>query len=220
MNDVAERIRSRMDELGIKQVDLINAQVASKGTISLWLSGGSTPSGSRLVNLANTLKKSEAWILTGQSDTHRRFDDNVSAEPFSYVGKAPVLSWVQAGVWTSMDNVELTENIEYLPLVPNAGRNSFYLIVRGISNSPYYSDGEYICIDPDVSFDDLQTGDMVVVRMNNEATFKAFVRSENKCFLKALNKEWSPNIMELTEGCMLIGKYVGSFKKAIKHNLD
>ena len=56
IESVADRITKRMKELGIKQVDLINKKVASKGTISLWLSGGSIPSGDRLVKLSNELK--------------------------------------------------------------------------------------------------------------------------------------------------------------------
>ena len=53
IESVADRIDKRMKELKIKQVDLINKKVASKGTISLWLSGGSIPSGDRLVKLSN-----------------------------------------------------------------------------------------------------------------------------------------------------------------------
>ena len=219
METVADRIRRRMDELGIKQIDLINKKVASKGSISLWLSGGAVPSKERLVNLAKELLVTEAWLLTGEGDINSRFDNNIDIKSIASVTYAPVISWVQAGVWTGMENIELTGNEEMLPLVPGAGKRSFYLIVKGISNAPFYVDGERICIDPDYCIDDIQTGDMIVVKNGNEATFKALLRSENRLFLKALNKDWQPNIMPVEDGCVFVGKYVGSFKPATRHVL-
>lgn len=216
---VADRIKKRMDELKIKQVDLINKNVASKGTISLWLSGGAEPTRERLVRLAEELQTTEKWILSGQGDTFGRLDNNIDLNPIATVGYAPVISWVQAGVWTGMENIELTGGEEKLPLVPGAGSRSFYLKVKGISNAPYFLDEERICIDPDICFDDIQTGEMIVVRKGNEATFKALLRSENRLYLKALNKEWQPNIMPIEEDCVYIGKYVGSFKPAERYNL-
>jgi len=216
---VASRIRQRMDELGIKQVDLINKKVASKGTISLWLSGGAEPTRERLVRLSEELKTTEKWILTGHDDTIRRFDSNIDLNPIASVIYAPVISWVQAGIWTGMDSVELTGDEEKLPLVPGAGARSFYLKIRGISNAPFFLEDERICIDPDICFDDIQTGEMIVVRRGSEATFKALLRSENNLYLKALNKEWQPNVMPIDEDCIYIGKYVGSFKPAERFSL-
>lgn len=218
VDTVAERIKSRMLELGIKQVDLINKGVASKGSISLWLSGGAVPSRERLVKLAKELHTSEAWILMGGSNRSSRTDQNVDLIPVATVSMAPVLSWVQAGVWTSMESVEFDGTEESLPLVPGASDKSFYLIVRGISNSPYYSEGEYICIDPTYCIDDIQTGEMVVVSRGGDATFKALIHSENQIYLKALNKDWQPNIMNLDDECEFVGKYVGSFKPPIRHH--
>lgn len=215
---VADRIRMRMDELGIKQVDLINKEVASKGSISLWLSGGAVPSKERLVNLAKELKTSESWILTGEGDVNSRIDRSIDTNPVATVGTAPVLSWVQAGAWTGMENVEFTGTEEHIPLVPGASSKSFYLIVRGISNAPYYNEGELICIDPTFPLEDVQTGEMVVVRRGSDATFKALVHSENRMFLKALNKEWQPNIMPIDEECVYVGKYVGSLKPPVRHH--
>ncbi len=208
----------RMGELGIKQVDLINKKVASRGSISLWLSGGAVPSGERLVKLAKELKTTESWIITGEGVKDTQLDANVELTPIATVETAPVLSWVQAGEWTGMENVELTGTEEKLPLVPGASKKSFYLIVRGISNSPFYNEGERICIDPNYCIDDIQTGEMVVVRCGDSATFKALVHSENKMYLKALNKDWEPNIMPITDDCILVGKYVGSLKPPVRHH--
>lgn len=219
METIADRIVNRMNELKIKPKDLDDKKVASKGTISLWMSGGSTPTGDRLLRLAKELKTTEKWILSGD-DIYSRIDESVTQIPLASVTCAPVLSWVQAGAWTRMEDIELTGNEETLPLVPGAGKRSFYLAVRGISNSPFYNEGEKICIDPDIKIDDIETGDMVVVRCLNIATFRALLRDENSIYLKALNDEWKPNITEFNEECVLVGKYMGSFKPPIKHTFN
>ncbi|WP_218948667.1 S24 family peptidase [Acinetobacter sp. YH16031] len=216
---VADRIDKRMKELKIKQVDLINKKVASKGTISLWLSGGAVPSGERLVKLSNELKVDAAWILTGQGNINDRLDNNVDLNPLATVIYAPVISWVQAGDFTDMESISNLAECEKLPLVPGAGRRSFYLEVKGLSNAPYFEEGEKICIDPDYQLEDIQTGEMVVVKCNDTATFKALISESNGYFLKPLNPNWNEQVIPLNEDCMLVGKYVGSFKPAKKFNL-
>ncbi|WP_218949846.1 MULTISPECIES: S24 family peptidase [unclassified Acinetobacter] len=216
---VADRIDKRMKELKIKQVDLINKKVASKGTISLWLSGGAVPSGERLVKLSNELKVDAAWILTGQGSINDQLDNNVDLNPLATVIYAPVISWVQAGDFTDMESISNLAECEKLPLVPGAGRKSFYLEVKGLSNAPYFEEGEKICIDPDYQLEDIQTGEMVVVKCNDTATFKALISESNGYFLKPLNPNWNEQVIPLNEDCMLVGKYVGSFKPAKKFNL-
>lgn len=216
---VADRIDKRMKELKIKQVDLINKKVASKGTISLWLSGGSVPSGERLVKLSNELKVDAAWILTGQGGMNDRFDNNVDLNHVATVIYAPVISWVQAGDFTDMGSISNLAECEKLPLVPGAGKRSFYLEVKGLSNAPYFEEGEKICIDPDYQLEDIQTGEMIVVKCNDTATFKALISESNGYFLKPLNPNWTEQVIPLNEDCMLVGKYVGSFKPAKKFNL-
>lgn len=217
---VADRIDKRMKELKIKQVDLIKRKVASKGTISLWLSGGSIPSGERLVKLSNELKVDAAWILTGQGEMNSRLDNSVDLNPIYTVSYAPVISWVQAGDFTNMESIANLSECEMLPLVPGAGRRSFYLEVKGLSNAPYFEEGEKICIDPDWQLEDIQTGEMIVVKCNDTATFKALISESNGYYLKPLNPNWGEKIIPLNEECILVGKYVGSFKPAKKFNLS
>lgn len=130
IESVADRITKRMKELGIKQVDLINKKVASKGTISLWLSGGAVPSGERLVKLSNELNVDAAWILTGQGKMSDRFDNSVDLSSVATVTYAPVISWVQAGDFTDMESISNLAECEKLPLVPGAGKKAFIWRLR------------------------------------------------------------------------------------------
>ena len=57
---------------------------------------------------------------------------------------------------------------------------------------------------------------MVVVRCDDEATFKALVREPNRMYLQALNPNFQPNIIPLKENCIYKGKYIGKFEPSKK----
>ena len=121
---------------------------------------------------------------------------------------APVLSWVQAGVFTSVQAVDMSQVEEWLPL-PEECTNCFYLKVQGISNNPDFLEGDYILVDPDVYYSDMQSGDMIVVRRLEDATFKKLViETDGSRYLQALNPNFQPNIIPLDEDCHFVGQVV------------
>lgn len=65
MTHISDRIIQRMKELGLRQAEIVEATGATKGAVSKWVAGTNTPTGSRLVQLANVLKTTENWLLTG-----------------------------------------------------------------------------------------------------------------------------------------------------------
>ncbi|MBY8907963.1 LexA family transcriptional regulator, partial [Acinetobacter baumannii] len=84
---------------------------------------------------------------------------------------APVLSWVQAGNFTNVESVDMSQVTEWFPL-PDDCEKCFYLKVRGVSNEPDFVEGDYIVVDPTVYYSDMQSGDIIVVRKDKDATFK------------------------------------------------
>lgn len=68
-NPVAARIRSRMLELELGGVDLVNTTSATKGAVSKWVRGGAIPSQPFLAKLAVVLETTPNWILYGE-DAH------------------------------------------------------------------------------------------------------------------------------------------------------
>ncbi|WP_252727840.1 S24 family peptidase [Acinetobacter sp. Ac_5812] len=147
----------------------------------------------------NDFKKSE--ILENRN---KFFDNNVVPVTTKLL---PVLSWVQAGTMTAMEPTNLTDVIDWQPpLSLDDPDGCFYLRVVGVSNSPVYIEGDLILVDPGVYFDDLVSGDLVVVRNNTDATFKKLIiESDNRKYLQALNPEWKPNIIEFEDGMVLVG---------------
>lgn len=220
MASAADRINKRMIELGLSQADVMRGTGAGRATVSGWINGSNSPSAKYMESLAKVLKTTSSWILNGQDQKVDQLDNNVDLNPLATVIYAPVISWVQAGDFTDMESISNLAECEKLPLVPGAGRKSFYLEVKGLSNAPYFEEGEKICIDPDYQLEDIQTGEMVVVKCNDTATFKALISESNGYFLKPLNPNWNEQVIPLNEDCMLVGKYVGSFRPAKKFNLS
>ena len=67
MQSTSDRIAQRMNELGLQHKDLVAATGASKGTVTNWISGVNAPTGERLIKLAQALKTTSSWLLTGNS---------------------------------------------------------------------------------------------------------------------------------------------------------
>lgn len=220
MTSTTDRINQKMKELGLSQADVMRGTGAGRATVSGWINGSNAPSAKYLELLAKTLKTTSSWILNGKEDLSRRLDNSVSMDLIATVTYAPVISWVQAGDFTDMESISNLAECEKLPLVPGAGKRSFYLEVKGLSNAPYFEEGEKICIDPDYQLCDIHTGEMIVVKCNDTATFKALISESNGYYLKPLNPNWSEQVIPLNEDCVLVGKYVGSFKPSRKFNLS
>lgn len=92
MQTTSDRIAQRMKELGLQHKDLVAATGASKGTVTNWISGVNNPTGKRLVQLAQALKTTSSWLLTGNStpeftqvepwDSNTPLDDDEIEIPF------------------------------------------------------------------------------------------------------------------------------------------
>lgn len=67
MNTVADRIKFKMHELHLKQVDIYQRIDVSRSTASSWVNGTSTPAGKNLEKLASILRTTPEWILFGVS---------------------------------------------------------------------------------------------------------------------------------------------------------
>lgn len=92
MQTTSDRIAQRMKELGLQHKDLVAATGASKGTVTNWISGVNNPTNKRLVELAQALKTTPSWLLTGNStpeftqvepwDSNTPVDDDEVEIPF------------------------------------------------------------------------------------------------------------------------------------------
>ena len=122
---------------------------------------------------------------------------------------APVLSWVQAGTMTNVQAVDMSQVEEWLPIPDGDCEKCFYLKVQGLSNYPEFHEGDYILVDPSLPFSDMKSGDIIVVRRFDDATFKRLViEPDGTKYLQAINPEFRPNIILLDQDCEFVGEVV------------
>lgn len=148
-------------------------------------------------------------------DHGTEIESNVNNSPPAEPKLVPVISWVQAGSWTSIDSVlSETHFEEWLPSNPKCGKNGYGLIVIGESMLPDFRPHDRIYVNPDFQISDLKTGDLVIVACDGEteATFKKLIVESNGMYLEPLNPKWHVKIIELREGCKLVGKVVGLYR--------
>lgn len=205
---IGQRIRALRRAKKMTQAQLAKVAGVSSPAVTEWEKDSYLPKAASLEAMANLFQVTTEHLLTGEGRTEpeNKIISNVAKVN---ARMAPVLSWVQAGNWTNIEAVNLDGIDEWLPLPEDECSNCFFLKVQGLSNFPDFLEGDYIVVDPDVYFGDMQSGDMIVVRRGDDATFKKLViETDGTKYLQALNPEFKPNILAIDEQCIFIGQVV------------
>lgn len=211
--DFAHRLKELMEKEGspIKTVNQLKDTIGVTYEMARrYTLGTAKPREEKLQTLANSFNIDISYL-----DHGTRSETNVSS-PFPVAGRlVPVISWVQAGTWTSTDGVPAgTQFEEWLPPNSKCGKHGYGLEVIGESMLPDFRPHDKIYVNPDFQISDLKTGDLVIVACDGEteATFKKLIVESNGMYLEPLNPKWLEKIMELREGCKLVGKVVGLYR--------
>ncbi|GLX85089.1 hypothetical protein tloyanaT_13410 [Thalassotalea loyana] len=149
-----DKLKSRMKELGIKQVDLVRKTGKSKTSVSRWMRG-SIPRGKALIDLAEMLSVSTEWLV-GDTEINRSIEwkwkgseeldhqakiPAANILPIAFVNK-DTLSWEMTGDVTlsasSNSASILQDDNDYIVLDSDfmqqlgisPGRGDLYCIVR------------------------------------------------------------------------------------------
>lgn len=213
METLGTRLKNQRKYKKLTQQKVADAVGVSKTSVIYWEKDENLPKHDSLMALAQILGVNPDYLLYGKEN--ESLNKNVIA-PFPISGRlVPVISWVQAGAWTTVDSVPIgTQFKEWLPPNPKCGKNGYGLIVVGESMFPDFRPGDKIYVNPDFQISDLKTGDLVIVSCTGEteATFKKLIVESNGMYLEPLNPKWHEKIIELQEGCKLIGKVVGLYR--------
>lgn len=203
MKNFNERSKERRSALGLTQLQLAKKVGVSSVTISQWESGDYSPKGKNLYKLAEALKCSPDWLLYGKEIGTQ----NISPGP-DIKGFFPLISWVQAGAWAAIEEINSLE-AERFPCPVSCSAKTFVLKVQGVSMEPTFRDGDLIFVDPEVEW---RHGAYVVARLNdqNEATFKQLVIEGSHKFLKPLNPNWPEQLIPINGNCEIVGVVIFS----------
>lgn len=132
--------------------------------VSKWFNAETLPTQANIYVLADFLEVTKEWLTYG--------DKNASIEKIEKQRFYPLLSPVQAGLWTDIRSLDGFDGYEMIPSIVVASENSFYLRIEGKSMLPRFNEGDLVLIDPDI----MPTPGKFVAAINgnNEATFKQY----------------------------------------------
>lgn len=212
METLGTRLKALRKTKKVTQQQVADAIGVSKTSVIYWEKDENLPKHDSLMALASTLGVTSDYLLNGKNAS---IDNNVGV-PFPLTGRlVPVISWVQAGAWTSVDSVPAgTQFDEWLPPNPKCGKNGYGLTVVGESMLPDFRPADKIYVNPDFQTNDLKTGDLVIVSCEGdlEATFKKLIVESGNMYLQPLNPDWPEKTIPLVDGCKLVGKVVGLYR--------
>lgn len=219
MTTLGENLKKIRKAKKMTQKELAQKSGVKQSVISDLETGNAKSTGS-ILELANALGVTAEELKKGV------FDETSLTNVATVVPRmAPVLSWVQAGTMTNVQAVDMSQVEEWLPIPDGDCEKCFYLKVQGLSNYPEFHEGDYILVDPTLPFSDMNSGDIIVVRKFDDATFKRLViEPDGTKYLQAINPEFKPNIIPLDQDCEFVGevvdciRYVYRAKKKLRKN--
>lgn len=200
MKTISDIRRENLDALA-RQLGSVDAVAAASSTSPVYLSqiknqaldsktGKPRQMGSALARkLEVGCGKPSGWM-----DTDHRSPPNVEPGP-DVKGVYPLLSSVQAGMWTELCASFTREDAQdWHPSTKSLGPCGYMLRVKGRSmenpgGSPSFTEGMILHVNPDL---DPAPGMYVIVRRScsDEATFKRYIHIDGIPYLEAINPDW------------------------------
>ncbi|MDC9527577.1 S24 family peptidase [Pseudoalteromonas sp. Angola-30] len=194
-----------MNTLGVKGSELARQLGTGRASVSHWRTGQVVPSSENLLKLSKALRCNARWLASGVGTP----EGNVELELGPDLrGKAPLISWVQAGKWKEIDMESLRQSdTVFYQHTANVSDDSFALRVKGDSMTSFNGgksipEGSVIIVDPNVP---AEHGKVVVARLedSDEATLKQLVIDGGAKYLKPFNNSYPT--LPINGNCTIIG---------------
>ncbi|HCD15493.1 LexA family transcriptional regulator [Shewanella sp.] len=197
--NLGTRVKKRRNELGLTQSQLAEAISTSQQTVQS-IEAGLVENPRKLKEIAEALQTTPEFLRFGIGEMDNA---TVVASAGNYL---PLISLVQAGVWTEIQELPPLD-VELYPCPIKCSQHSFIVKVEGESMLPRFEEGDLIYVDPEAQ---VENGSYVVARLDdeNQATFKQLIIDGNKKYLKALNPDWPNKFVEINGNCTIVGKVV------------
>lgn len=146
-------------------------------------------------------------------------DSGAGERPF-VKGQVPLISWLQAGQWRQVSDIQSVGDADrWLPCPAAHGPRTFALQVPGLSmHNPAerhsFNDGDIIFVDPDR---DAVHKSLIVAKLAGapEATFKQLLIEGSQRFLMALNPSWPERIFAIDGSAEICGVAIAKYESLI-----
>lgn len=187
--DFSVNIKEWRQKTGVSQKELSDVSGISQGSISRIERGVQS---NLTAETFRRLGEAMMRLAPGSMDPYDAFlqEEVLPLPKWNYSRPLPVLSWVQAGNWTEMqDQVAAGYSSEGEPVITdkNVSQQAFALKVQGKSMEPRFFEGDVIIVDPNL---ECRTGDLCVARINDQTTFKRFHETPAEIRLEPLNDKY------------------------------
>lgn len=175
MNTLGERLSKLRAEKKLSREALGKKIGVTKTSIKNWEDDANQPKVEYLQALADFFGVGFAWLSTGDKPTKAEqppeWDNNVSPVSHSQLRRAPIINWVQAGVFTEIAD-SCYDEWEYF-VDKGFSDTVYWLRVQGDSMSPEFKKGELLLVDQDRQ---PKAGDYVIALEYDQdrATFKKY----------------------------------------------
>lgn len=213
---LAENIDFLMKEKGLNAYQLHAVANIPQSTTFRILNGETkSPSDRTVEKYAQYFGYSAKELRYSRIFTEDVVDINKS---FEITDKMPVISWVQAGDWSLSEPVmdyDTAANCDWIPKPDYMSNKSFALEIKGNSMQPFFQEGDYVLVEPNVDESKLRDGDLIIAHCDDEggATFKKIVINANgyDYYLAPLNSNWHTQEYRPHTECRLIGLVLGQY---------
>lgn len=206
--DFAKRLDIACKQKGLPEkgrgTQLASVCKVTPKAVSKWLNAETMPSTANIYLLAKFLAVTPEWLTYGIG--------NVIPAAIGTT-KVPLISYVQAGAWTGIDDFrETCGDYEYILTDLDVSGDAFALKIKGDSMEPEFIEGDIVIIDPKV---EPHAGEFVAaINGDYEATFKKYRLLEDldeygrqHFELVPLNPDWH-SMSSLKQEIRIIGTMV------------
>lgn len=206
--DFAKRLDIACKQKGLPEkgrgTQLASVCKVTPKAVSKWLNAETMPSTANIYLLAKFLAVTPEWLTYGIG--------NVIPAAIGTT-KVPLISYVQAGAWTGIDDFrETCGDYEYILTDLDVSGDAFTLKIKGDSMEPEFIEGDIVIIDPKV---EPHAGEFVAaINGDYEATFKKYRPLEDldeygrqHFELVPLNPDWH-SMSSLKQEIRIIGTMV------------
>lgn len=192
MND---RIRTARENKEFDQRTLAKKINIATRTLQRWEKGEQSPDGNALLLIAQRTGVRAEWLLTGAGEMYPTAQRNMKIIPIDkdYLARRvsmveiPLLSSVPAGKTAAMFHPEHVDR--YVTVDDIKDQNAFALVVKGKSMSPKIEDGDIVVVSPQR---EVRSGDICVIRVNDEDVLKKVKIEDQYVHLIPLNPTFEP----------------------------
>jgi SOS-response transcriptional repressor LexA len=225
MSNLASRLKQRRIELGYKsQRELSRISGTPFPTIQQLESGDRLQS-KYLGKIAQTLKTTADYLLTGAISLPSFFasdqkNDPANLEPLKIsqnaVPMVPIIDWNDVQIWNDLSVSLRTRKYEMVPLLGKSSANSYALKIKDESmisllpNSDSFRQGDVLIIDPEkVS----KVGSFVLAEImeKTECIFRQLVELSGEKYLVALNPVYPRE--KVTDKVKILGVLSGTYRQ-------